>query len=495
MDEAAVRVGCTLRDKWHLDALIDVGGMAAVYAATHRNGMQGAVKIMHRQASLNPEAVRRFLCEGHIANKVAHPNTVRILDDDIDDDGDVFIVMDLLKGGTLREWAHEAGGKLAPDQVLRLVDQVLDGLAALHDLGIVHRDIKPENLFLTTGGEVKILDFGIASIEDEMATSRHTTLNGMVMGSPDFMAPEQARGRWDLVDAQSDLWSVGATAFALLSGELVHTEETLPELLVAIFMSPARSLASVLPGAHPALVEVVDRALKLKRAERWPDARAMREAVGDAFLAMYGAPLASAAPLASPPFDARAPKHSPGALLHRVNRNAAEARPRHARRSRFAARSFAPLLAARASTPGVSPAVSPERVAAVPVSAAMAPTRAGWLASPRNSGSPHGSYRVWARGLLSIAALAGLLGVSAVPGHLGFGIPAWEGIAASGAAGADASPAPASRFTPLPASPRLPPTAIQPCAPSPLSAEAQPLARCLEETGTTRIATFSASQR
>src|ERR1039458_8526985 len=92
--EAAVRIGRTLRDKWHLDALIDVGGMAAVYAATHRNGMRGAVKILHRHRSLDPDIAARFRREGYIANKVSHPNAVRVLDDDLDEDGSVFIVVD-----------------------------------------------------------------------------------------------------------------------------------------------------------------------------------------------------------------------------------------------------------------------------------------------------------------------------------------------------------------------------------------------------------------
>jgi hypothetical protein len=103
--EAAVRVGRTLRDKWHLDTLIDVGGMAAVYAATHRNGMRGAVKILHRHRSLDADIAARFRREGYIANKVAHPNAVTVLDDDVDDDGSVFLVMELLEGTTLRERA------------------------------------------------------------------------------------------------------------------------------------------------------------------------------------------------------------------------------------------------------------------------------------------------------------------------------------------------------------------------------------------------------
>jgi serine/threonine-protein kinase len=297
--EAAVRVGRTLRDKWHLDTLIDVGGMAAVYAATHRNGMRGAVKILHRHRSLDADIAARFRREGYIANKVAHPNAVTVLDDDVDDDGSVFLVMELLEGTTLRERAGD--GTLRPDEVLLVVDQLLDVLAAAHDLEIIHRDIKPDNVFVTAEGQVKILDFGIARLSEPSAVGHSATMAGLPMGSPAFMSPEQARGRWDLVDAQSDVWSVGATMFTLLAGQDVHIRGTVPELLAAIFSEPARSLATVLPACHPALVDIVDRALQLRLADRWPDARAMQTAVREAYQAIFGEPLPDGALATKPP--------------------------------------------------------------------------------------------------------------------------------------------------------------------------------------------------
>ncbi|MGH7294054.1 MAG: serine/threonine-protein kinase, partial [Polyangiaceae bacterium] len=286
--EAEARVGRTLRDKWHLDALIDVGGMAAVYAATHRNGMRGAVKILHRQRSLVPQISARFRCEGYIANRVAHPGAVSVLDDDVDHDGSAFLVMELLEGATLQERADARGGKLAPDEVLLAMDQLLDVLAAAHEVSIIHRDVKPENVFVKTGGQVKVLDFGIARLGESTAQDRSETMVGLPMGSPAFMSPEQARGRWDLVGPQSDVWSVGATMFSLLSGQLVHTAETVPELLAATFTEPPRSLAAVVPGCPPGLTEVVDRALQLRFADRWPDARSMQAAVRAVYRAMYG---------------------------------------------------------------------------------------------------------------------------------------------------------------------------------------------------------------
>ncbi|HEX3344970.1 MAG TPA: serine/threonine-protein kinase, partial [Polyangiaceae bacterium] len=190
--EAAVRVGRTLRDKWHLDALLDVGGMAAVYAATHRNGMRGAVKILHRHRSLDADIAARFRREGYIANKVAHPNAVSVLDDDVDDDGSVFLVMELLEGATLRDRLETRGGQLPADEVLLAMHQLLDVLAVAHDAGIIHRDVKPENVFVTTDGTVKILDFGIARLCEASASGHSATMAGLPMGSPAYMSPEQA---------------------------------------------------------------------------------------------------------------------------------------------------------------------------------------------------------------------------------------------------------------------------------------------------------------
>jgi serine/threonine protein kinase len=293
-DSVAARVGRTLRDKWHLERLIAVGGLAAVYAATHRNGMRGAVKVLHREWSSDPDVVSRFRREGYIANRVEHPGAVHVLDDDVDEDGSAFLVMELLLGEDLDHRAARTAYKLRADEVLSITVRLLDVLAAAHDRGIIHRDIKPENIFLTQTGEVKVLDFGIAHLGQAEPPCPSITFEGIPMGTPGFMSPEQARGRWDLVGIQSDLWSVGATMFKLLSGEYVHEETTAAEMLAAIITRAAPSLATVLPGAAPPLVGLVDHALAMKFADRWPDARTMRTAVREAYLAMYDVPLAAA---------------------------------------------------------------------------------------------------------------------------------------------------------------------------------------------------------
>ena len=281
-------MGATLVEKWHLDALIGIGGTAAVFAATHRNGLRGAVKILSPPYSHDAIARARFRREGYIANRVDHFGAVRVLDDDMTSDGHAFLVMELLEGRSLHVLAEREGGNLDTARVLYVADQVLDVLAVAHDKGIVHRDIKPENLFLTLEGHVKVLDFGIARMHEESAPGPRATQAGDVMGTPSFMAPEQARGRWDLVGPRSDIWSLGATMFTLLAGQVVHDEGTVAEILSAAFTKPARSIATTMSDVPKVVADLVDRALALEPAARWSGAREMQAAVRDAYREIFG---------------------------------------------------------------------------------------------------------------------------------------------------------------------------------------------------------------
>ena len=216
----AARVGTTLKGKWRLDAILGSGGTATVYAATHRNGNRVAVKVLHPYFSKMPVERERFTREGYFANKVEHPDVVRVLDEDFDDDGNPFLVMELLDGEPLVARWKAAGHRLPVPEALWVADRLLSVLEAAHARGIVHRDIKPENLFLTAAGGLKVLDFGIARLRGVGSG----TMRGIVLGTPGFTAPEQARGEWDIVGARTDIWAVGATLFALLTGRLVHEE-------------------------------------------------------------------------------------------------------------------------------------------------------------------------------------------------------------------------------------------------------------------------------
>jgi serine/threonine-protein kinase len=276
------RIGQMLGGKWRIDGLLDVGGMAAVYVATHRNGRRCAIKILHARFARDPEVRKRFLREGYVANKIGHPGAVAILDDDIAEDGAPFLVMELLEGDSLASLLNRVGGKLPVAEVLAIAGQILEVLEVAHGHGIIHRDIKPGNVFVTTGGHAKLLDFGLARIRDG-ALSLIPTAAGVVMGTAGYMAPEQARGTPDQVDARSDIFSVGAVMYRALTGRRIHEKQSAFDVMLASMKEQAGSLAAAVPGARPLLVQAVDRALAFEKPARWQSARAMFEALRAAY--------------------------------------------------------------------------------------------------------------------------------------------------------------------------------------------------------------------
>ncbi len=291
-----LRPGTVIKGKWRLDKLLGVGGMAAVYAATHRNGKRVAVKMLHAELSRNIDVMTRFLREGYLANAVDHDGAVSVIDDDVAEDGTVFLVMELLDGETVeRRWERKQR-RLPVGETLSIASELLDVLAAAHAKGVVHRDIKPANIFLTRAGEVKVLDFGIARLRQISGNGMTTTQSGHTMGTPSFMSPEQARGRWDEVDARSDLWAVGATMFSVLSGRFVHKAGTPNELLLAAMTRFAPRISSVMPDLAPEVAAVIDRALSFSTQDRWPDARAMQAAVQEAYATVRGSRSGALAP-------------------------------------------------------------------------------------------------------------------------------------------------------------------------------------------------------
>jgi serine/threonine-protein kinase len=275
---ALERVGTVLNRKWQLDRLLDIGGMGAVFAATHRNGKKVAVKILHREFATQKEIRDRFLREGYVANKIDHPGAVSVIDDDIAEDGSAFLVMELLIGDSLSAWLEKAGGTLPTQEVLAVAGQVLEVLDAAHMNGIVHRDIKPANIFITTTGHTKLLDFGLARIRDA-TMSLIPTAAGIVMGTSGYMAPEQARGKTDLVDARSDVFAVGAVMFKALAGRQIHVADNPHDRMIMGMSKPAPSLATVREGSPRMLVEAVDRALAFEQKDRWQTAREFFDAL------------------------------------------------------------------------------------------------------------------------------------------------------------------------------------------------------------------------
>lgn len=272
---AEARVGQLVLGKWRLVRLIGVGGTAAVFEATHRNGSRAAIKLLHPDLAGFEQVRERFLAESYAANRVAHAGVVSVRDEGTTDDGAVFLVMDLLQGQTLAE-RRRAGAPLSVGEVLEIARQLLDVLAHAHDRGIVHCDIKPENVFLTREGRVRLLDFGGARFRAlELGRINEP---GHALGTPAFMAPEQAFGNSAELDGRCDLWSLGATMYLLLSGTPARESGSATEQLLGAMTRPVRSLGEVadLPRS---VVAVVDRALAFERDDRFPDARSMQLAV------------------------------------------------------------------------------------------------------------------------------------------------------------------------------------------------------------------------
>ena len=274
------RVGTVINGKWQVDARIGSGGMATVYAATHRNGHRAALKMLHAQLSRDPQVRARFLREGYVANAVGHSGVVAVLDDGVTEDGAVFLVLELLDGETIDARRLRLGGALPIDEVLDLADDALDVLAVAHEKGIVHRDVKPENVFLTRDGEIKLLDFGLARMKDAHSEATQT---GVTIGTPEFMPPEQAAGRRDAVDARSDVWGLGATLFTAITGRYVHDDaQSIHEQLIASATRRSRPIRQLAPHVSPSVSSVIDRALELEMDDRWPSARDMQAALRSA---------------------------------------------------------------------------------------------------------------------------------------------------------------------------------------------------------------------
>jgi serine/threonine protein kinase len=273
---AKARLGQTINGKWRLDRLLGVGGMATVYAATHRNGSRAALKILHAELSREPGVRERFLREGYVANKSDHKGRVPVLDDAVSEQDEPYLVMELLEGQTLQQLWKRRGRKLGVAEALSITEQALDTLESYHRNGVIHRDFKPANVFVTKENAVKVLDFGVARMRD---AGGDKTRAGTALGTPSFMAPEQAMGVTEGLDARADVFSVGATLYALLSGQRLHQGRSDNEAFILAATTPAPSLARVAPELPVEVIALVDKSLQWDPRNRWDSAAAMRQEI------------------------------------------------------------------------------------------------------------------------------------------------------------------------------------------------------------------------
>lgn len=268
--EPATLVGTCLDGRYELTGHLATGGMGAVFQARHVHLRKDlAVKVLRPELSASPDLVERFRREAEIASALQHDHIVHVTDFGRTEEGWLFLAMELLTGESLFDRLRREGA-LAPAAAVPVLWQICAGLGAAHAMGVVHRDLKPENVFLArtaSGREVaKILDFGIAKMTDP--SSGCATQAGMVVGTPEYLAPEQATG--GAVDARADLYAVGLIAWRMLAGHHPFTAPDARGLLMKQATAPVPPLAGARPelAAWPELVAVVARACEKEPAAR-----------------------------------------------------------------------------------------------------------------------------------------------------------------------------------------------------------------------------------
>jgi eukaryotic-like serine/threonine-protein kinase len=287
-DDGRALIGTVLADKYRIRAVLGSGGMGTVFEAQHVSiGRIVAIKVL-RPESNNPVSIKRFHQEAWAAGSIGHPNLCEVSDIGALPDGRPYLVMERLYGQSLAE-RIEFERKLPIGDAVNITMQVLAGLAAVHLRGIVHRDIKPENVFLVDRvgfpTTTKLLDFGVSKVvqstADEWEDKSALTKTGMVMGTPYYVSPEQARAVKDL-DARTDLYSCGVVLYQVLTGELPFTAEHFHALLLRIVRGNPTPPSKLRRDISPALEAVVLRAMAVDRDQRYPTASDMGRALDNA---------------------------------------------------------------------------------------------------------------------------------------------------------------------------------------------------------------------
>ncbi|HJR34298.1 MAG TPA: protein kinase [Gemmatimonadales bacterium] len=307
-ESSAGLVGQLVGERYQVERRLGQGGMGEVYLARHvLMGRPCALKVMNQALSQDPDAVSRFNREATNASRISHPNVCAVYDFGLTPDGLVYLAMEFVEGRALSAVLDDSG-PLPVQRAAELVAQCAHGLQVAHDLGIVHRDLKPDNIMVTPGKDrevVKLVDFGIAKAADAGGGQR-VTRTGFVVGTPEYMAPEQLAG--DPLDGRSDQYGLALVFYRAITGVLPFEGTSAQETLVKRLTDPPRPLAVARPDVpFPAgLQGVMDRALARDPDARYPTVTAFAEAVsaitrGDAVATRPLEPARPAAPMPLPP--------------------------------------------------------------------------------------------------------------------------------------------------------------------------------------------------
>ena len=267
-------VGSIIAERYHVLKKLGEGGMGQVYLAEHvKMGRKSAVKVMNPGMVNDADAISRFNREAANASRINHPNVAGIYDFGETSEGLIYLAMEFIEGESLTSLV-EKNGALAPIRAADIAKQAADGLAVAHDMGIVHRDLKPDNIMIAKNRDgsdcVKVVDFGIAKAAG--AENQKVTKTGLVVGTPEYMSPEQLAG--DKLDGRSDIYSLALVAFNMLTGKLPFEGETAQESMIMRLTDEPKSLAVMKPDTSwtPAVQAVMQKALQRKAADRYQKA-------------------------------------------------------------------------------------------------------------------------------------------------------------------------------------------------------------------------------
>ena len=289
-------VGAIIADRYHVIGKLGEGGMGQVYLAEHvKMGRRSALKVMNPALVKDADAISRFNREAANASRINHPHVADVYDFGETRDGIIYLAMELVEGPALTKVIEEQG-PLPPSRVATIVRQVSEGLAVAHDMGIVHRDLKPDNIMLARNRDgsdcAKIVDFGIAKAADNAA--QKVTKTGLVIGTPEYMSPEQLAG--DTLDGRSDIYSLALVAFNMLTGKLPFPAETAQESMIMRLTEPPRKLAQMHPEVPwtEAVQAALDKALQRDVNARHASASEFGRALSSALDAMSSAAVPAA---------------------------------------------------------------------------------------------------------------------------------------------------------------------------------------------------------
>jgi len=269
-------IGTTIGN-YEIKSLLGAGAMGQVFLGEHPHiGRKVAVKVLMASFSSNPEMADRFMSEAKAVNKINNPNIIQVFDFGKLPDGRLYLVMEFLEGMELSGFM-ESRGTVSIDETAELLGQIASALDAAHSAGIVHRDLKPDNIFVVEGPNgpvVKVLDFGVAKLLDPAMGAKHKTATGLIMGTPSYMSPEQARGSGAQIGPATDIYALGVIVYQMLSGHLPIDAESVTQVLLKHITDPPVPIFEFLPGFPPLLWDVIARSLDKNIDARPPSASA-----------------------------------------------------------------------------------------------------------------------------------------------------------------------------------------------------------------------------